>query len=158
MSVESEIEDTALDISSRIQEPAIRRLYSYWMQQRRAEGLPRRNDIDPLDFSYILGNVMLLDVLSQPLRFRFRLHGSELARHAGYDLTGSLIDDLPNPDYRSYVLERCMRLVETAKPTLVHHDRVLDNRRRRYEALWLPFSDDGASVTMLLCALIYQDS
>jgi hypothetical protein len=32
----------------------------------------------------------------------------------------------------------------------------VENLVRRYEALWLPFSDDGHNVTMLLCALIYE--
>ncbi|HEX3498365.1 MAG TPA: hypothetical protein VHT04_03490 [Stellaceae bacterium] len=34
---------------------------------------------------------------------------------------------------------------------------MLDGRRRNYEALWLPFADDGSAVTMLLCALIYEN-
>jgi len=32
---------------------------------------PARADIDPLDFGYVLGHVMLLDVLRDPLRFRY---------------------------------------------------------------------------------------
>jgi len=38
----------------------------------------------------------------------------------------------------------------------VRHNRILDGRIRRYEALWLPLSDDDCTVTMLLCALIYE--
>jgi hypothetical protein len=34
---------------------------------------------------------------------------------------------------------------------------VLDGRRRTYEALWLPLADDGSAVTMLLCALVYEN-
>jgi hypothetical protein len=39
---------------------------------------------------------------------------------------------------------------------LVWHDRTLNGKARRYEALWLPLSDDGQHVTMLLAAMIYD--
>jgi len=48
-------------------------------------------------------------------------------------------------------------VIETKEAAVVRHDRVLDGKYRRYEALWLPFSDDSMEVNMLLCALIYQD-
>jgi hypothetical protein len=86
---------------------------------------------------------LLIDVLRNPLRFRMRVHGTEMARRANYDLTGKLLDELPIADYRNYVIERCTGLVETGEPALIHHDRVLDGQRRRYEALWLPLSEHG---------------
>ena len=101
---------------------------------------------------------MLLDVLREPLRFFVRLHGSNMATRAGYDLTGKLLDDLPVPEYRAYVIARCKGLVNTGAPLAVRHDRLLGGHLQRYEALWLPFSSNGADVTMLLCALIYNDA
>jgi hypothetical protein len=138
-------------------EPQLRRLYEYWLERRGARRFPRRADIDPLDFPYLLGSVMLADVLRNPLRFRMRVHGSELTRRSHYDLTGKYLDELPIADYRDYVIERCRRLVETGEPALVHHDRVIDGRRRRYEAVWLPLSENGSDVTMLLAALVYKE-
>jgi hypothetical protein len=138
-------------------EPRLRRLYDYWLERKGARRFPARRDIDPLDFSYLLGSVTLVDVLREPLRFRVRIHGTEMTRRARYDLTGKLLDELPITDFRNYVIERCTRLVETGEPTLVHHNRILDGQHRRYEALWLPLSADGAEVTMLLAALIYKD-
>jgi len=99
---------------------------------------------------------MLLDVLRDPLRFRYRVHGTEMVRRAGYDLTGKFLDDLPISEYRKYVQQRCERLVRDREPLLVHFNRTLDGRTRHYEALWLPFSEDGETVNMLLCALIYD--
>lgn len=99
---------------------------------------------------------MLLDVMRDPLRFRLRLHGTEMARRANYDLTGKFLDDLPVAEYRDYVIDRCKYLVLDSEPLLVHHKRILDNKFRQYEALWLPFSEDDRSVSMLLCALIYD--
>jgi len=138
-------------------EPHLHRLYEYWRRRRGTRRFPARSDIDPLDFSYILGNIMLIEVLRNPLRFRMRVHGSRMTQRAGYDLTGKFLDELPIADYRNYVIERCKGLTEAGEPALVHHDRVLDGRRRRYEALWLPLSENGVDVTMLMAALVYKD-
>ena len=143
--------------SATIAEPSLLRLYRYWVEKKGGRVLPSRREIDPLDFPYALGRIMLVEILHDPPKFRVRLHGSEMVRRAGYDLTGKTLEDLPDSEYRSYVIGRCKKIVASGQPTFVRHDRVLDDRVWRYDALWLPFSDDGTDVTMLLCALIYQD-
>src|SRR5260221_317179 len=88
----------------------------------------RQRGIDPLDFRYLLGSIMLVDVLGDPLRFRVRVHGTDLVSRAGYDLTGKLLHDLPISDYQSYVIERREKLIETKETAVVRHDRVLDGK------------------------------
>jgi hypothetical protein len=144
------------DLAGEIAEPRLQKLYAYWNAVRGTRRLPARRDIDPLEFGYVLGHVILIDVLRDPLRFRVRLHGSEIAMRSSLDLTGRLLDDLPGKDFRSYVIERCRGLVERAEPLRVEQDRPLDGRLHRYEALWLPLSDDGVTVSMLMCGLIYR--
>jgi CheY-like chemotaxis protein len=144
------------DLATRIKDPRICRLFYYWLNRKRANRWPARRDVDPLDFDYILGHLMLLDVIREPLRFRVRLHGTALAAAAGYELTGKWMDELPIRDYRTYVIGRCEALVASGEPMVVHHSRILDGKRQRYEALWLPFSDSGTDVTVLLCALVYH--
>jgi hypothetical protein len=144
-------------LTDQIIEPRLRRFFDYWVVRKGDRRFPARRDIDPLDFPYALGSIMLLDVLRDPLRFRVRLHGTELVRRDTRDLTGKFLDDMPMTDFHRIAVERCEGLVGTGDPAVFHLDRVLDNRVRRYEALWLPLSDDGANVTMLVCALIYQD-
>lgn len=150
------ITERSVDLSGQIRHPHLIRLYRYWNERRGRRALPARRDIDPLDFSYVLGNVILVDVLRKPLRFRVRLHGDALAVRAGYDFTGKFLDQPPISDYRAYAIERCKGIVETGRPSAVEHNRVLDGRPHHYEALWLPLSDNGEDVTMLLCALIYR--
>jgi hypothetical protein len=140
-----------------IREARLQRLHDYWMDRKGDRRMPARRDIDPLDFAYLLGNIMLVDVVRDPLRFRVRLHGTNLRRLTAYELTGKLLDELPNTAYRDYVIGRCRSLVELGEPAIVHHDLVLDGQLRNYEALWLPLADDGTTVTMLLCALIFEN-
>src|SRR5258708_425862 len=138
--------DFAPDLAGEIREARLHRLYAYWRERKGDRRMPARRDVDPLDFHYLLGSIMLVDIGRDPLRFRVRLHGTSLVRLHAYDLTGKLLDDLPNTAYRAYVLERCRGLAASGEPAIVHHDRVLDGRRRNYEALWLPFGEDGIDV------------
>jgi len=139
-----------------IEDPRLRRLYEYWAAKKGDRRFPSRADIDPLEFGYVLGHILLLDVVHNPLRFRVRVHGTQMVMRVGYDMTGKFMDDLPINDYRRYVRKRCEGLVRDGEPLLVRHNRTLDDRTRRYEAVWLPFSEDGQSVSMLLCAMIYD--
>jgi hypothetical protein len=144
------------EFAEQIRELRLKRLFAYWCAARQGRPMPSRRDLDPLDFWYVLGHVMLIDVLREPLRFRFRLHGTEITQRVHYDLTGKLLDEIPDAEYRRYAIERCRRLVAAARPQRVEQNRELDGRIHRYEALWLPLSDDQVSVTMLMCGLIYH--
>jgi hypothetical protein len=139
-----------------IKDTRLRRLYEYWLQRKGGRRFPSRRDIDPVEIRYVLGWVMLIDAMRDPVRFRVRLHGTEMATQAHYDLTGKFIDELPLPEFREYAIGQCKRLIDSGEPLLVHHNRMLDQRSRKYEALWLPFSEDDSTVTTLLCALIYD--
>ena len=152
----AEVSVAEQDLAAEIREPRLQRLFAYWCAARRGRPMPARRDLDPLDFPYALGYVMLVDVLREPLRFRVRLHGSEITQRVHYDLTGKLLDDIPDPEYRRYAIKRCRALVAAARPLRLEQDRELDGRIHRYEALWLPLSDDQVRVTMLMCGLVYR--
>lgn len=147
----------ATDIAAGIRDRKLRRFYDYWREKRGERRMPARRDIDPLDFPYMLGNLMLFDVLADPQRFRVRLHGANVAARMQYDMTGKLLDEVPRPEWRAYIIERCRGLAEAGEPLLLSNDLWLDGRTSHYEALWLPLSDDGVRVTMLVCGLIYGE-
>jgi hypothetical protein len=147
-----------MDAVATIQDPRLARFYGYWLSQKGHRRFPARCDIDPIDFSYLLGHVMMFDVVAPPpMRFRVRLHGTELTERAHYDLSGKCLDEMPDAQQRALVTARCEGLVGSGEPLVIRHDRILDGRLCPYEALWLPFSGDGSSVTMLLCAMIYDN-
>ncbi len=147
-----------LDLIDQIETPNLRRLYAYWDGLRRGREFPARRDLDPLDFPYALGHVVLLDVLYAPLRFRFRLHGTALVLRSGYDMTGKMADELPNPTNRANLLERCRRVVETRRPVATIGERLVGRQSCGFEVLWLPLSDDGHSISMLMGGLFYRDA
>jgi hypothetical protein len=149
--------ELAPNVATDIQDLKLRRLYDYWIGKRGERRMPSRRDIDPLEFPYVLGNLMLVDVLNDPQRFRVRLHGSNVVARMRYDMTGKLLDEVPRPEWRTYVLDRCRGLATSGEPLLLMNDLVLDGWSSHYEALWLPFSDDGTNVNMLVCAMIYGE-
>ena len=141
-----------------ISHPRLQRLYGYWSTKKGQRKMPSRADIDVLDLRYVLGNIMLVDVIEgSPPRFRIRLHGSNLSERAGYELTGKMLDELPESEFRKQVRERWTEVATTGEP---HHcDRnlhVLDSRSYHYESIVLPLSADGETVNMELVALIYR--
>ncbi len=135
--------------------PLLQQLCAYWDERRAGRAMPARADIDPVDFAYALGNVILVDVLHAPMRFRIRLHGTTLATEAGYELTGKMLDELPITEFRALATQSFTATATSGLPFHSSRDRVLDGRRRAYETVMLPMSDDGTTVNMLLVALFY---
>src|SRR3546814_1338569 len=73
----------------------IKALYDYWQSIRPNDlALPGRRHFDPLDIPELLPNIWMLDVKRDPLRFRFRLIGTEIVRFTGRDSTGQWLDEV----------------------------------------------------------------
>ncbi len=141
-----------------IKHPRLQQLYDYWSAKRGARQMPSRADIDPLDMTFIIGNVILVDVIAgTPLGFRIRLHGTNLVERVHYELTGKMLDDLPQVQFRNLTRKSFTKVAKTAEPLRALNDRVLDDQPRRYETLILPLSGDDTRVDMLLCGMIYDD-
>jgi hypothetical protein len=142
------------DLLADVSEPRLQRLLAYLEEKRAGRAFAARRDIDPLDFSYILGDVVLLDVLREPLRFRYRVVGTALANWRGYDLQGKFVDDHPDPEYRDFVLARYRETVEQRRPTGGVYDLFLDGKPRRYQCVRVPLSEDGTTVDMIIAAFV----
>jgi hypothetical protein len=134
-----------------IDSPKLQRLYQDWLGRRRGRPLPARRDFDILDLQYILGDLSLLDVLVEPLRFRFCVHGSNAADRLRVDLTGKSLDDHPDPEHREFATWCCAEAVATRTPQRLLRDRLHFRLRvLRWEGLVLPLSADGRSVDTLM--------
>ena len=139
-----------------IEAPLLKQLYADWQARRLGRSMPAREDFDPLDLRYVLGKLLLIDVLQQPLQFRFRLVGSDLVQRSGVDLTGKTLDDYPDPEYREFMRRRYTAAVVGRHPLSSIQTRlVVDNRIRRCEALLLPLAGDGETVDMLMIGIVY---
>ena len=95
--------------------PKVSALYEYWKSITPDPGrLPGRQHLDPADIPTLLPNIWLLDVLEAPLRFRYRLIGTEINRRRFSAKTGDMVEPIvlkpgdPNPleDFERVVCER----------------------------------------------------
>jgi hypothetical protein len=140
-----------------IRNPLLRRLYDHWDAKCAGRELPARADFDPVELRWIVGNLLLIDVLRGPPGFRFRIHGTNLAERIGFDMTGKTMDDYPDPEYAKVALRSFTTVVETRRPFARVNERMIDGRAYGYETVMLPLSSDGEAIDMLLVGLVYHE-
>lgn len=138
-----------------------RALHAYWQSQAPSPGLlPSRARIDAADIPGLLPNIFMLDVIENPLRFRYRLAGTKLLYAGDRELTGMLMEEAhPNlfcaPPYADY-------------PACVREHRVSrrlgspvfdwDREHVRIERLLLPLASDGTQVDVILGLSVFFDA
>lgn len=124
-------------------------LHNYWMNKRRGNGFPLRNDIDPAEIPRLLPNLMLIDVISKGGAestvpgFYFRLVGTEVS--VGLDPTGKNLNEItPGGIFSSHLEELYMRAVDAGGPvfsrTLYHY---ADSKPHDCRRLFLPLAHSG---------------
>lgn len=129
----------------------LRQLFRYWESKRGKRRMPSRSDIDPIDLSYCLGNLCLIEVeQSEPPRFRFRVDGSNCVHISGIEMTGRYVDEIAQVDYRKAMENAYSQIYATKLPHFYRDDEIWDNRRYQTEGLLLPLSGDDRTVNMMI--------
>lgn len=139
--------------------PTVRALYGHWRSIHPEAGLPGRQHFDPVDVPRLLPNIWLMDVESEPIRFRFRLIGSALIDAGPQVRVGALLDEcIPDPDARAQVASLLVWAKTTRSPAWRKGAPIIDHRRYviSAEALILPLATDGVLVDRLLCVTAYH--
>jgi len=143
------------DPSLPIQDKSLARLYAYWRGKRGARAMPAWREFDPMELGFILGWLNVIEVHRDPLRFRFRVHGSMLVSYTGVEMTGRFLDEHPDPEHREFLERMWSDAVESREPQHGLHERTLKEERQRFESVLLPLSSDDITVDMLLVAARY---
>ncbi|HXP05269.1 MAG TPA: PAS domain-containing protein [Stellaceae bacterium] len=144
------------EYESGIVDPQIRRFVEY-LRSKRGEGrYPARAALDPLDFRYVLGDVVIIEAYRSPAdsrrpwHFRYRLVCANVVERDGYNLTNQTLEDLPEPEYRERVRKTWLEVCETGMPAHGVRELVLDQRLRFYEVVVLPLASNGEDIDMLI--------
>ena len=140
-------------------DPRLRRFYEYWVSiHPRGGGLPGRQHVDPTDVPDLLPWIWMVDVQRQPLRFKYRLLGTEYAKAMEADFTGRWIDEVHPKFLGSLAYPQYVAAAERGEigyikgPPTFHTPKSYISRER----LLLPLARDGCTVDMLLAITIYQ--
>lgn len=131
----------------------LRRLVDHWSSLRGARLMPARRDLRPEDLSFVLAQVMLIDVHRSPeseISFRFRLVGTRIEETGHPGLQGRWVHELMPVAYRRLVLQAYGEAVREAAPTFYRVALDHGGQQLRYERVTLPLSDDGGIVDSLL--------
>ena len=140
-----------------IESPILRRFFQYYLEKRGDRAFPARADLDPVEFPYALGDITLVNVLYDPLDFRFRLDGSRHVERFGFDLTGRSLSEFPYPEMRKAIFESYKEIIDHREPRRYYRELESAGRWFRYETLLLPLSSDGKTIDMIVSAISFHD-
>ena len=143
-----------------ITNPILAFLKDYWDKKRGIRPMPARADIVPAEMKPHLGWVVLVDVLPDFSDFRYRTIGTNVTRYILADATGKTVRDVferygeaaVNGNLVTY--RKCARdkaIVRAYGPAAWMEHDFLD-----FESLYLPLSDDGETVNMILSAVLFE--
>ncbi|WP_120495732.1 PAS domain-containing protein [Kiloniella sp. EL199] len=134
----------------------LKKLYEYWQSKSPQNKLPARHDIDPAEMADFLPHLVLLDVQTAPLDFRYRLVGTHIAAYLENDLTNQWMSALHHQKPPSTIWNNCKEAVETALPVYPHTPYVGPKKEIvEVEDLILPLARDGVKVDMLLVGVSF---
>jgi hypothetical protein len=139
--------------------PTLRQLHGYWLKKKAGRFAPARRDIDPAELRDLLPCLFLVDVEGRPIRFRFRLVGTEIVESFGIDVTGRYVEEIGFSDRAPSVLAYYAAVVTTREPSchIVRFTRG-GGRHLTYERVILPLSSDGETVDMLLGGICFEEA
>ena len=141
-----------------IRDTRLQQLYADWEARRHGREFPARTDFTPHDFAYVLGNLSLLDVAYDPLRFRYRVHATKLAQRIGLELTGKWVHEIPNSGHAEGARAHFTEVVNRRTPIIYRREQefVTDNLPHNCEILALPLARDGSTIDMLMSAFVWD--
>jgi hypothetical protein len=137
------------------------RLYEYWLAIAPAGRLPGRQHLAPEDIVPLWSRLFMLDVSRDPLRYRYRLCGTEIAGSLGHEVTGRWLDEvhpqlIANPLSR----ERFRFTAETGCPTWRRGPPLWSRHpdHRTLETCIVPLAADGHSVDQMVGVAVAFDA
>jgi hypothetical protein len=135
---------------------------AYWKALRGARSMPSRSDLTPADMLSFLPNVILVDVLSDPLDFKYRLVGTKVTlKMLHTDNTGKTMRELEfkGQGPESKIFSNCAKVIETQYPLAGKTPYVGKNSKfKATEDIIMPLSEDGNIVNMLFVTCEFIDS
>lgn len=141
------------DFRQSLSDAGLARFYDYWLALCGERPLPARRDVDPVQVPRgYLSNLMLIDVLHDPRRYRYRLVGANVVEATGANRTGQFFDQVTFFDRHPAVIPHYERVVDTRVPHYSFEPFTNLQSGSTYEVdrLLLPLSSDGQLVDTIL--------
>lgn len=141
--------------------PLVRRFYEYWVSVAPSGRLPGRQHIVPEEIVPLLSRLWIMDVFRDPLRFRYRLVGTDITRSVQRELTGLWLDEAqPESLSNANLRDRYRFILETGQATW-RRGRTLwdrDPTHKLVENCLAPLAADGVTVDKIIAVSVIFDS
>jgi hypothetical protein len=137
--------------------PDICQVLEYWELKCAGRRMPSRADLDPLDLPHLLPRLTLVDVVDDERRYVYRLAGTKEVEIRGYDPTGKSVPEAFFANSAEEALKNYDTVCATRAPLYVVDPFQSGDRFLSEEDLFLPLSNDGETVNMIVNFSIYRD-
>lgn len=141
------------DFRGELNDPDLIQFYDYWASLRGGRPMPSRKDIDPLHIPpAYLPNLMLIEVLQDPRRYKYRLIGTHVVTASGEDRTGRIFENVGFFTIHPVVIQEYDRVIDTGRPlhSLEPFTNFISGATYDVDRLLLPLSSDGRLVDMIV--------
>ncbi|MEJ2122712.1 MAG: PAS domain-containing protein [Alphaproteobacteria bacterium] len=139
--------------------PTLLRFLEYWRSKCREGRLPARADIDPVDLPDMLPGIIIIEVVDEAerRRYRFRLFGTAHVEFNQRDLTGKCIDEVFGPDDAARTEATYAKVIASGEPHYWRTNVMPPGREFvHYERVIVPLASDGEAVDMLIGMFIFD--
>lgn len=137
-----------------IDHAALAGLRDFWIKLKGDRLAPRRSDFTPSDLKPWLGNIILINVETNPERYFVRVAGSNITHDLGEEFSGKYYDEFLSPDVYQSLSKDFQKFITSEKPFYFFGAFIESPRRvREYFRLVLPFSNDGTHIDMIMIGL-----
>jgi hypothetical protein len=138
--------------------PQTRAVFAYWDSKRQGRVMPARRDLDPIEMKAWLPGIQLIDVFEDPRRLVYRLVGQVEVEMRGFNHAGHEVAE-------AY-------FAVSKEDALLNYNLVIDDQTMVYdwaryatnggfqvsqETIFLPLSDDGQCVNMVITYTVVGD-
>jgi hypothetical protein len=143
-----------------LENPTLCFLRAYWETKRGDRHMPSRADIRPSELKEHLGWVIMVDVLPDAQDFRYRLIGTLVTEYFLSESTGKTVTEAFSrlgPGVVKGVHAVMRATVRERVPLLASGDAdAFAPGFEEFQALFLPLSDDGENVNVILHAFVFN--
>ncbi len=129
-------------------------ILDYWNDKRAGRLAPAWTDVDLMDLPLsLIPHMVVVDVIVDPLDFRYRFWGGWHVQYHGYDQTNKFMSGIEPPPYREQIINQCRQILDQPEPQLFVQQIPIKGDLWVYSELCrFPLSDDGETVTKILSA------
>lgn len=135
---------------SDVNDDLLRRFHQLWLDSHDGNRRPDKAFIDPFRLRFVIGSMVLVEVVpGDPVRFRYRLVGTDITDRIGAEITGKFLEEHPDKERIPLVRHTFMTTYTAEAPVVTRVNLRIYDRPWRYEAVIVPLFGADGSVTHL---------